>query len=1101
MITARELVFYIRAEDQASRVVKRAAGSFGSLSKIKSLQSAGVQQQLNYTKQLENAQLGVRKNLTAIDRAQVAANKSARNLSLAQRTGQGLNATPVADLAVVHQANLEDLATYNKQLELAEANVADIERRSTAAAAANDRLITQAQIERANSYIGALQGVGRAARLMGVVVGASLAFAAHSAAAFQTQLTLAASQARPIGAGPQATAQIATKLQGVVLQQMQKFPASSQDMASALYDIFSSTNIQNIKQAGNLLTTLNKAAVGGGVDLGTMSNAAITLFNNFVVGGKKGGDEFNNLNQAMNVFFSAVRYGRMNATQYANALSYVAGIAKEAGENFTDVSDAMAILTRQTGASRTNQDAQGLARLIQQLTNPDAIAGLKKIGIQAVDPLTNKLKPLLDIITQITQKANLKGINALNFFKTITASGGGGAGNKGTIQAQRAFAYLTNNIGQYQKVAKEVNSDNDEFAKSFIALSKSPGVQWQVLINQFKALAIVIGVQAIPAFVKLGEPIVHLLAWFNGLSAGAKHTIAVFGVFGSAGAIAAGTFIIIAGAAAKLYNTVRILKLESLASDAGSVTTKFALMGGALTAVVLLFIMFPHQTLAVVNALGGLKNVIEAVTTAMIAFKVQAMLAGLLSIEGDAAAAATEVGILSKALLVLSKLGPIAIAVTVTEIIMHRGAIDKFVSKELDKAHLPGGTNEQSLTKLASTNNIFRGQAQNYINQEVKAAQHGNKQAMKLINSLYGKGWDKPLEQVPKLSDQARRLGTIAMQNIVTGNNAAAVAVKKHAATWTSLLNNVIALDKLSKTDPSLKNFQNLLDAEDKLQKASTGNQYAAAQQYLSQLESTWTKADSTVAKHVKNMEALQKKNEANAKSMINTLEQGVEGMYNNLLQQNQTLYGTIFQGPVVSGARVQDNLQFGGHVTGLDLLKDLKAQNFQFNRTQRSINTLAKRGAPKALVNQIRAAGADAIPDIKALMGLTPEQFKEYIRAFNAGQTAIKKNTMTQLNSQLKVYESFGKKVAQAIIKGVSSQDPALTNVLKNSVLQMFPGLATQAHIKSTSPKSTTDHPGTVHHHNTTYNIQPAKGDVPSIMTAVRHGEYRNRAKHKGNK
>lgn len=1097
MITARELRFIITAKDDASRVVRRVGTSFGSLNKIKSLQAQASAQQVRNLRQVAAAQQKVLANEVALERAQVQASKLSR-ITTAGGNLAGYTKPETAALANAATLNVQKLRT---QEGLLAKDLDEVRKAGDAASASLDRQVSVAKIARVESYAQAVQNIGKALRLVGAVAAVSLGIAAVSAAKFNQQLTLAASQARPVGAGANVTANIQTKLQGVVLKQMQQFPASSQEMADSLYQIFSSTSVQNIGQAASMLTTFNKAAVAGGSDLGSMTDAAITLFNNFVGKGK----EFSNITQALNVFFSAVRYGRTNATQFAASLSNVIGIATEAGLKFTDVADAMAILTRQTGANTTSRDATGLARLIEQLSKPSMIKGLAGIGVHEIDPVTNKLKPLLTIVTEIKENANLKGVNALNFFKTMGNS-------QGTIQARRVLAFLLNNVKDYHTVAGQVTKDNNEFEKSFQALSKSPGVKWAVLINQLKALAILIGTQAIPAFVKMGQPLVKLLKWFNDLSSGQQKAIGYFGAISSVALVLGGSLLVLLGYVTKLVLTIKLFKLAAIGSEAGLASVSLVVLVGALTALGLILYKDPHLITQLVSALGGLKGILILVTVALIAMKAISIiswlstLAAAMTVEGTAAeGAAVRTEALRLSLLKLKTLGPLAIAVVVTEIFLHKGQIDKSVGNALDKAHLGflGGTKESQRTKTQLANSLGNTSSMNnqLLQKIIKQSEGTGKsatQAQNTLNQIFGKSNPALTEAVPKPPNNSALVVTTdkikAMQ--------ATVAKAAKDSSWQKLFNNVVKLDKLSQTNPSIAKFEALQNAEDALQKASTGNQYQAAQQMLSALESTWNTAEKSATKHSKNLAAIQKKNVANAKDEISTVLTQVQSMYDNLLQQNQTTFGDLFSGPVVNGARVQDNLQYGGKVTSTDLLKDIKAQVFQFNRINSQVNQLAKKGAPKAFLDQVRAMGPDAATDIKALQQLTPAQFKQYIAAWNKGQTAIKANTNKQLNAQLKIYESHGKKIALAILKGVQSENVALSNALKQTVLDMFPGLASQS---KQTPKSATGArikvptkvSGEAHVH---YHVTAPTSEHTSIKTQIKHANLIARNTYKGN-
>lgn len=584
----------------------------------------------NQTEILSEKEIQLAKDATAAGEAQVRAAQAA--VAAYEIAGAQLELYRVKQL---------ELANAERQVQLkAEAEALAIRSDIYSASAARINVITQA-----------FNKMGRTAQIAGLLVGAAVGVAAHSAAGFESQTTLAATQARPIGAPISSTANIQVQLNKVILDQMKQFPAASKDMADSLYEIFSGTNVQNVKKASDMLRVFNMMAVAGGTDLKTMTDVGISLYNNFP-------HEFKTMTDAANAFFAAVRYGRTTPAQLAGSLALVLPVAKAAGRTFKDVADAMALVTRQTGGKYTTRDATGLARLIEMFSNKDVMKGLQLSGINTEES-SGKLKPILTLITDIYNKfvatGKLKpGPDTLNFFKTISALGSGGAGTAGTIQGRREFDQLITNIKAYAQVSKQVNSDKDEFTKSFNALSQSPGVKWAILTNQLKALVIVIGEQAIPAFMKIGEPIVNLLKWFNSLSDATKKDIGQWLVYGSIGGIFVGFLIRISSGIARFILLRRLMTaanetgdLAKLSSQSGLVSGKMALMLGPLGLIIGAFILWPHQTMAVINALGGLKTILTVITLLFIGMKLgtffEAMIAGWRAATAAAGIAATAI--------------------------------------------------------------------------------------------------------------------------------------------------------------------------------------------------------------------------------------------------------------------------------------------------------------------------------------------------------------------------------------------------------------------------------------------------------------------------
>lgn len=1119
-ITARELVFYVRAEDQASRVVKRVARSFGSLSNIRALENKGILQQAANLRAVDKAQQSILRNQVSLQRARVQASRLDR-LTTGGKTVAGYTAAETAELAAAARRNVVNL---QKQEKILGENLDEVRRKGLAASAAIDQQISQAKIDRIRSYATEVQNLGRAIRLVGVIGLASFAFAAHAAANLSTQVALAASQARPPGTPAGAALPIQAKVQSQIIQQMQKFPATAEEMSNSFYQIFSGTNIQSVKTAANYVKLFNEAAVGGGASLDEMTQAGISMKNVFGVGGV--GGEFKNMTEALNVFFSAVRYGRMTASQFASALGYITPIAKDVKLSMRSIAADMAFFTRQTGGNMTRQDAQGLARLIQLLAREDVVKGLATKGIPVFDKLTGRMRPVVDIIKQIHDQLRLTPQQTVNFFKTISAAGGSGKGTQGTIQAIRIFSQGIQNVKAYQDVVRHVSKDNDEFINSYNQLSKAPGVRWKVFTNQIKAAILVIGGEAIPAFIKLGEPIARLIHWFNGLDDSTKHMIATVGVFGSAAAILGGTLLIVAGSLARLALTIKELRLLSLASQAGSASAAFGLFGGALVLLLVVLYKYPHAFDGIIHALGGMKNAIAALTLAMIAIKFRAFITGLLGMQTAMVAAQAEAATLAATLTSIATMGIIGVTVVVTyEAIVHRKGISKVVSGVVNSGLRALGIDVPKNDKKLSYN-----QALALAGQRAKAFHMPFNEAAE--QTLTPEQWRQFNARPPSArGDVAQKVnafhGRIAAAAAARAASAARNKVNPvtgmSPATWNSqkAIDQVLELYKLTQKAPTQANFKKYYQTLANLRKHYTGVDLQALDSYLSAVESATNKSSKKVASNAKKAAEV-------LKQQLTDAQANVMSMYDTLLQQNQSVMGQIFQGPYSQSGPVQNRLQYGGLLGGGDLLKDLQSQNTQFTTFFSTIDKLRKRGAPNELIQQLIQAGPQALPAIKALSGMGDQQWKVYIKTFNKGQDLLHKQTLVQLKMQLKDYRKYGQGIALQIIMGMRDKRMGLANEIKSIIKNMFgvtTPLVTPAAKKkiadATKAAATKPHhqphgaytgqtthtkpvvgTGTrttqsVNHYH--YEVTAPKSEHTSVETQLRHAEFVSRTKYKG--
>lgn len=1036
-----------------------------------------------------------------------------------------------------HSARVQQLAA--REAELIERNGQLIAQSQALAGQLDRQAIAEQRLARIESEVlpvqqwqdraRAVEHFGRVLQMVGLIATAALGASAHAAANLSTQVTLAATQARPVGASPGVTANIARNVQRQTLQLMRTLPFQGQDFADAFYQIFSGTNIQNVGQATKLIQTFGRAAVAGGTDLKTMVDVGITMHNVFP-------KEFKNSTDAANAFFAAVRYGRMNAQQFAQSLPNIVPIAQRVGLSFQDIANAIAALTRQSGGRFTTRDAQGIARMIQTFSRPDFVAGAKKMGVNIKDAAGN-MRPLLDIITDFSNKTKgTGGVDALNLFKTISAIGSssGTGGTQGTIQAQRAFAFLINDIKNYRDVSKLVRSDNNEMVRSFEAMSKAPGVRWTLFINQLKVLAYTIGNAVIPVFIRLAQPIETFAKWFMQLSPQAQKTIATFVAIASVGSLLLGTFLGIAGGLGSMVTQLMIFRrmrsiesmaelalgasrssgaLSGLASEAGSVSTKMATRLG-LVGVIASLIIFHKQVGDVVNALGGLGNVITIVTGAIAAFSLVRTITGIATLVSEAQAAERAVSLLRLGVLGLAGL---TATVTIYEIIKHRddtsgsfisnplGFTKNFrdkVDSALNKAQnavtkysgahaigsilgYPGGFGHYAETRTPAE--IQAEQAHNAISQAISDSpryQHAiraNQQAVnafnkklneqaRLVHNVRVRQATTEIQRQPNLMASIRslqQLKVVAEQspNIQVSNrnwNRYYAELNKLLQSKTQVQKDAIRKLLTQSFLPPAVQGRSINDWIGLVEKARQAaelhpNQVKAQLAYekiQDQLNKRYKDQPSLLAaindvlsNYNQNLQQVTN----NTKTLGITSQdvlQGIQSMYQNFQQQETGLFGDIFQGPFSQNPLTQNRLQFGGRLSGQDLLRDLHSQIFRFRHFHGQLDSLRRRGAPQELLNQLMAAGdtTDNMRNIAQLQSLNPHQLNEYFRTFNQGQRMIRQATTRDLQNQLKIYRQHGRNIALAIIAGLRDENVNLTNTLSRMIRKMFPGLPTGA-------------------------------------------------------
>ena len=387
----------------------------------------------------------------------------------------------------------------------------------------------------------ALTNMGRTMTFVGGVGVAALGFAANSAAKFSRSTQLAATQA---SSSLQGIASKNVQIQKVILAQMQRFPATADEMSQSLYDIFSGTNVQRVSKGAQLLKIFNKAAVAGQASLNDVTNAGISVLNTY-------GLKVRQMPSVMNKFFAAVRFGRMNVTQFTQSFNQLVPAFESAHQSINTMFGSMAFLTRMMPSQR--MAAVGLARGVELLSSGAMVKGLKQVGVSVTD-VHHRLLPLPVVIENILKKFPrlAKDQNVGNFIKSIS-------NQQGTIQARRALTFLFRDFGKYRQMLHLVSGDQNEFGRSFRALAETDGNKWAVMLNKLKVLWLQLGRAALPALIDLSKNLITVVNWFNRLNDATRGSAAHFAVYGAALLILMGLFTQLIGIVQGFISTIGIL--------------------------------------------------------------------------------------------------------------------------------------------------------------------------------------------------------------------------------------------------------------------------------------------------------------------------------------------------------------------------------------------------------------------------------------------------------------------------------------------------------------------------------------------------------------
>lgn len=569
MVRGGEMMLIIRAQDYASRTLHKVSGEVAGMQRMQRIQARAQKQYLPALRQ--EAQLY--KNLAYAENA--------------WRTG-------VAKSNAVRASNTRANRVLTREFKAAEKAWKDFGRSMQVPAGLNNirnninaieqlgLSIRRLDAERLHRVGSAMSGIGRTMQLFGAVGTLALGLTANAFAKFSQSAATAGTQMRDLGGSVAQAVARSKQLQEAILDMSMVFPNSAQEMTDAAYEIFSSMNlmhngVMNVNAGLKLLAVSNKAAVAGGVDLKEATNAMIVALNIF-------DPKLKDVQGTMDEVFNIVRFGKIRLDDLSHVFTQFASAAHAGGMSLKEVGAAFATLTLFNDPGKASA---GLGRLIELLRTPAFTQGLQKsIGVDVIAPDTGKMKPLLQIMQEIVKArpdlaASRKA--AIDFFIQLTkASGITKAGIQGTVQARRAFETFATHMGTFADTVKNVSSNYDEMNKAFQARMADPGVQWELFKNRLKALALIIGQQVLPVFLKIGEWIAGAVRWFKGLNDGTSGTILRFAAWASVALLLSGVLLSMGGSIVQLIATMALLRIAAVETGAAFITMRTAIMASGL---------------------------------------------------------------------------------------------------------------------------------------------------------------------------------------------------------------------------------------------------------------------------------------------------------------------------------------------------------------------------------------------------------------------------------------------------------------------------------------------------------------------------------------
>lgn len=568
----------IRAKDQASRVIN-------GLSRSASADFRRLQTAATLTAQRSSIDMAkVRQHYSSqiLDQQKVLNNA----IQIGNKTRAASSRQAIRDLGIMRQQEIlgirQEQITQQEIMHTARAHA----EAKAAAREAKDEAV------RAGVRWTAV-GVGMVA--VGVMGIKALHGMAMEAVEYQRQATLTLTQTDKVKTS-------VSELQGISTRVARSIGVPLEQLQPALYDIFSSMNV-NVKESEQLLTAFAKEAVAGQVSIQAASRSTIGIMNAFHIPVSK-------VNDVLDFQFQLVRKGVGTFDQFATTIGRAVPSAVRAGQTYQTLGAMMAFLTR-NGLSAA-MAAASAGRALDAFANPRVAARFADLG-NVIDKSSGLSAKRLRELGIDTAKVSVRIHDAQgNFRGFIPVMGELSAvlsklpsaskaavlqalfkGAGGTIQAMRYFNVVIPRFKQQNELFRDMMKSSGAFEAAYRQMSESVAVKTEILNNNWKEFKLNLGEGAIPALSRLIVVGTKVLQFFNDLSPVQRHAISQVILWTSVVVGFSGVLITVAGIIKVVSASMGILGLTAEGAAGRFILARVAAGGlvstlGLLTAAIVL---------------------------------------------------------------------------------------------------------------------------------------------------------------------------------------------------------------------------------------------------------------------------------------------------------------------------------------------------------------------------------------------------------------------------------------------------------------------------------------------------------------------------------
>lgn len=249
-----------------------------------------------------------------------------------------------------------------------------------------------------------------------------------------------------------------------------------------------------------------RAAKAGFADMETVASAGTSIMMSTGYDAKR----------VYDILFETVKEGNAEFKDIAQYLPKVIPLAKNVGYELEEVAGAYAMLTGRLSTEQSTTALQGVMRALSsqrvaigQIDSATGkyVSGFKSIGMDVFDPATKKIKPILQIVTELEQK--MKGLSDKDRMIQFDKLGLDQMGSLG-------LSSLMQDIPALQKAVEATTNSAGAMEKAYTD-SLTPFESWSIIQNKIKVEMIKIGELFLPIASAIGNKILEIIDYWKNL--------------------------------------------------------------------------------------------------------------------------------------------------------------------------------------------------------------------------------------------------------------------------------------------------------------------------------------------------------------------------------------------------------------------------------------------------------------------------------------------------------------------------------------------------------------------------------------------------------